>query len=190
MNESPTPAANRCRVQTNPVRSLQASAKLVVTAAILVLFTSVLIARQAHAGQILEETGLFVGQTSAQYSLNVSSAGTLSLNLIDYAWPSPLSDLTLQIASPTQILGQMSGAGIDSLALSGPGTYYAYVTGSATGSLDLGAYGLIADFQATPVPLPASISLLLGGIAATLWSMRRKGRAVPDDGLFGASASG
>jgi hypothetical protein len=64
--------------------------------------------------------------------------------------------------------------------VNGPGTYYAYVTGSASGPLDVGAYGLKLGFQAlgqtTPVPLPASISLLLGGLAALLWYARRTDR--------------
>jgi hypothetical protein len=77
------------------------------------------------------------------------------------------------------------------VSLNGPGTYYAYVVGDATGPLNVGAYGLVANFQAmgqtAPVPLPASISLLLGGIAATLWSLRRKVRSADGLGLLGAS---
>lgn len=159
-------------------------------ALMLVFFGATALEGQAHAGQILAETGVFVGDTAAEYSLNISSAGSLSMNLMDYAWPSPLSGLTLEITSATQVLGQMSGAGLQTLSITAPGTYYAYVTGDATGPLDVGAYGLTANFQAlgqTPVPLPASISLLLGGIAAMLWSARRKVPAGNDPELAAVS---
>ena len=165
------------------VRTLRAAAKLLVLGASLALLGIIAFGGQAKAGQIMAETGVFVGQTEAQYSMNVTSTGSLTVNLFDYAWPGPLADLTLEIASPTQILGQMSAAGTDTVMLTAPGTYYAYVTGNAANSpLGLGAYGLSANFkpsgQAAPVPLPASLSLLIGGIAVTVWSVRRKGRAV------------
>lgn len=161
-----------------------AGTKSVTLALTLVLFGAIAFEGQAHADQVLAETGVFVGDPTAQYSLNVSSAGSLSVYLTDYHWPSPLADLTVEIASPTKILGQMKGAGHETLSLSGPGTYYAYVMGDASGPLNIGAYGLKADFQPlsdTPstVPLPGSVSLLLGGIAALLWSVRRKSAPAP-----------
>jgi hypothetical protein len=166
--------------QAGAARILRAAAKLIALTLTLLLFGTIAFEGQAHAGQILADTGVFSGESTAQYSMTVSGAGTLSVNLIDYAWTSPLADLTLEIASPTQILGQLKGAGEETVSLSGAGTYYAYVTGMGTGRYDIGAYGLKANFQLlsspTPVPLPGSISLLLGGVLVMMWSMRRNAR--------------
>jgi hypothetical protein len=156
---------------------LRNTVRLVALALTLLLFGAIAFKGQAHAGEIQFDTSAFVGETATQYSFNVSSAGSLNLSLLDYHWPtSPLTGLMLEIESPTSILGQWNGAGMQTLSLSGPGTYYALVTGTTAGPSVMGAYGLEIDFQAagpTPVPLPASISLLLGGFIALLWSARR-----------------
>ncbi|HTB66244.1 MAG TPA: hypothetical protein VK727_08450 [Steroidobacteraceae bacterium] len=167
--------------QTGVRRALRTAARLVALALTLLLFGAIAFEDQAHAGQILTQTGAFVGPSeAAEYSMNITSPGTLTMNLIDYGWPSPLAALTLDILSPTAVVGQMTGAGLETLSLTAPGTYYAFVNAvAATGHLEGGSYGLTADFQAlgsTPVPLPASISLLLGGLMVLLWSARRKAR--------------
>jgi hypothetical protein len=45
----------------------------------------------------------------------------------------------------------------------------------------------LATGQTTPVPLPASITLLLGGLAAIFWYARRTGRSNEDRGLVATS---
>ncbi len=149
----------------------------------LVFFAVIALEGQAHAGEILAESGVFIGDTTAQYSLNVSGPGSLTVYLNDYKWPTPVADLTLEIASQGKILGQLKGSGEETVTLTGPGTYYAYIMGNATGALDVGAYGVTADFQAAappppPVPLPGGFTLLLGGVAAALWWVRRKAPSV------------
>ncbi len=178
--------------QTGLAHVLSRAAKLVAFALTQLLFGAIALESQAHAGEVLADSGVFFGQGAAKYSLNASGPGMLSVNLTDYQWTSPLADLTLEISSGTQILAEMTGAGQTTVSLIGPGTYYAYVMGDGIGPLGVGAYGLLGNFQAlnqpTPVPLPASISLLLGGIAATLWSVRRNSRTGSDPGLVGASS--
>jgi hypothetical protein len=144
-----------------------------------VLFALLALVGPAHADSlVLAQTGLVIGNQTAEYSINIPSSGTLDLQLQDFDWPSPLASMTLEIATPTTILQTLSGTGDLNLSLSGAGTYYAYVSGSATGALDIGAFGLLGNFEplVAPVPLPASVSLLFAGLVATFWSLRRNGR--------------
>jgi hypothetical protein len=181
--------SGRASAMKGTAQTMRTAAKLVALALTLLLFGAIAFEGQAHAGQILAETGVFVGNSGAEYSLTLSTPGSLTVNLIDYGWTSPLTDLAVEITSGTKVLGQLTGTGHETLSVSGPGTYYAYVTGTGTGPLDIGAYGLRLDYQAmAPVPLPASISLLLGGVAALLWHARRKVRTDNDPGLVASSA--
>ena len=179
--------AGRTRPGHRIARAALTGIRLLALGATVILFLALAFALPAHAGEIVfDDTSVLIGNASSysSYSFNVDSGGELQVNLSDFGWPSPLSGLTVEIASPTQLLGTLKGSGQVDFALSGPGTYYAYVIGAAQGPLDIGAYCLQGDFQ--PVPLPASLSLLLGGVAATVWSMRRRGRRAAAHGLHAA----
>ena len=163
-----------------------ARARFLAFTASSVLFAALAAHGEAHADTlVLAESGLIIGQGTDSYSFDASNAGTLSLTLTDFKWPTnSFTDLTLQIASASGILETLNGSGQASVQLSGPGTYYAYVTGTAGASslgINMGAFGLTGTLT-SPVPLPTSISLLLAGGLAMLWSMRR--RAKPQSALL------
>jgi hypothetical protein len=115
---------------------------------------------------LVSESTLVENQESNVYSFSAPGPGTLSVQLSDLLWPNSLSALNFSLNSPTNVLGWVSSAG--SLSLQVPaGTYYADVSGTAGGPLDLGLYSLQITFQpqGSEVALPASIGLLLGGLA-------------------------
>jgi len=93
------------------------------------------------------------------------------MQLSNIPWPESLSSLNFLLSSSSQVLASLSlpqGSTSDTVQV-GPGTYFAHLTGTAGGSLDLGLYSISLDFQpAGVVPLPASGGLLLIGLLAVL----------------------
>ena len=148
----------------------------------------------AHAGQIglLSQSGLINGRQSFVFAMNVATAGTLQVQLADLNWQGKLSDLSFSVVDSNGQLMQSDGrpkALAASVALAAstpaqkfyevtaPGTYFAYVSGSALGSrYGLGVYSLEATFESSvaPVPLPAGALLLLSGIGALGAALRRR----------------
>jgi hypothetical protein len=160
-------------------RHVRTGLKLLALALTAVLFALFAMMPEAHADSVmLADSGLLVGRNPTEtFSFSAPAGGILDVRLSDLDWPSPLANLTLSITSADQVLGTLNGAGEKDFTLGSAGTYYAHLTGQTTGSLELGAYGLMVYFQGAvaPVPLPASITLLFGGLAATAWSLRRRG---------------
>jgi hypothetical protein len=151
---------NDCR---NPLRRI--SAALALAAAL--LGTSA-----AQAGQIFSASQLIEGTSvisSVSYTFNVSGPGVLTVDLDDLTWPTQLSDLTFTATSSSSVIGQLNGAGQASFDLTSGGTIYAYVTGEATNptsgpAYGVGLYSLAVGFTPAPVPLPASVALLLAAL--------------------------
>jgi hypothetical protein len=114
---------------------------------------------------LLSESTLVANQQSNVYSFTAPTAGTLSVQLSDLVWPNTLSDLSFSLNSPSSVLGWVASAGSLSLQV-GSGTYYADVTGTAGGPLDLGLYSLQITFTpaGSEVALPATLGMLLGGL--------------------------
>jgi len=114
----------------------------------------------------------------------VPSQGTLNIELNNIPWPEALSSLNFMLSSSSQVLASMSmpeSSNSDSVQV-GPGTYFAHLTGTAAGSLNVGLYSITVDFQpGGVVPLPTSGGLLLIGLLAVLalsWPLeRRKGES-------------
>jgi hypothetical protein len=117
---------------------------------------------------VLAETGLIVGGETADFSMNLPSAGTVSIELTDLGWAAPLSSLTFSVTTANSVLDSMSGPGDTTFNVSSGGAYFAHVGAQAQGALDLGVYSLDVLFnpQGSTVALPASIWLLLGGLVA------------------------
>jgi len=124
----------------------------------------------AQAGEIFSSSELIQGTSvvsSIAYTFSVSGPGVLTVDLADMAWPSKLSDLTFTATTPLSLIGEFSGSGVESFNVTAGGTIYAYVTGEATNPASGPGYGvglftLSVDFTPTaPVPLPATLSLLL-----------------------------
>ncbi len=123
---------------------------------------------------LLQQSTLVINQQSNSYAVTAPGPGTLMVQLSDVEWPTLLQSLNLSVDSPTQVLGSLAVTGGLDLTLASGGTYYADVTGQASAPLDVGVYSLEVQFLpqgATAVALPASLILLLSGIA-TLGAFR------------------
>ena len=133
------------------------------------------ICQAAGASQILYDSVSFVsGQQSVVDTFSVHSAGTLTVTLTDFAWPTPVSNLDMVVGNAQGLFGPESGAGTATFQIKGAETLYAQWFGDAQGPLGVGLVGLEIQFTpaGTTVPLPASLGLLLSGLAFLAWQRR------------------
>jgi len=134
----------------------------------LVLAAWLVCAKAAHADMIIYDSmSIFEGQQAFTDSFNVSTPGTLTVTMTSVPWLDTVTDLSFFMSSPQGTVGAaLNGAGTESINLSSPGTYSANWFGNAQGLYDLGVVGLDIEFHpnGTPVPLPASILLMLSGL--------------------------
>jgi len=115
---------------------------------------------------LVAQTSLISGTESIVDSFTVPSAGTVTVQLSDLPWPQALSSLSFMATSGNQVLSSWSTltSAVESFQVA-PGTYFAHVTGTAAGALDLGLYSMTLTFQpAGTVPLPGSAWLLIIGL--------------------------
>lgn len=151
-----------------------------------------------HADQILvAQTSLISGTVSTVDGFTAPAAGTITIQLANIPWPSALSSLSFFASSASQVLasgsvpppsGALSGTLLDTFQVSGPGTYFAHVTGTASpsGPLDLGLYSMQVSF-APAVPLPAAAWLLGGGLLLIAGLGRRLGFLKPAGSALAAA---
>jgi hypothetical protein len=135
----------------------------------------------AHADSLLlASTNLVTGTSSATFSFDAPSAGTVTARISSLPWPVPLTSLSFTATSATTTLASwQSGSSFGARALSaaatssdpqvetfqvGAGTYFAHIMATAGGDLNLGLYSLMLTFTPSAVPLPSAIGLLLMGI--------------------------
>lgn len=132
-------------------------------------------ARTSAASTVLNDSsGFLIGQQSVVQAFNIPQAGTLTVNLTNVDWPLPLASLNMVLSSGSgQLLGPEMGAGTDTFHVDA-GTVYAQIFGKAQGLADAGLFSLnaVESLNAMPVPLPASIVLLLSGLALLAWQRR------------------
>ncbi|HEY4445719.1 MAG TPA: PEP-CTERM sorting domain-containing protein [Steroidobacteraceae bacterium] len=137
-----------------------------------------LAAGSAGAAEVeYDGAGFIRGQQAGMESFSVSGPGTLTVQLSNVAWPVPLGSLNAVISSASGLLGPEMGAGVESFQVSGAGEIFAQWFGTAQGPLNVGVYALKIDFSPSsvmPVPLPASIGLLLSGLALLGWQRRHR----------------
>ena len=143
----------------------------------------------ARAGnQVLADTTLVSGSSSEVFSFQASGPGVATVQLTNVDWPQNLTSMNFLAGSPGQVLSQWSdppAAGTTTQVLSflvpSGGTYFADVSATAGGNLDLGVYSLAIYFTPNAVPLPGSGWLLLGavliGIALLFVQRSRRGAA-------------
>ncbi|MBV8784987.1 MAG: hypothetical protein JOZ67_12430 [Gammaproteobacteria bacterium] len=114
---------------------------------------------------VLSETNAVFGTEAIDVPFTLDGSGTVTLHVWNIAWPTPLTALTVMASTATQVIGSWDASNslTQTFSVSGPGTYYAHLKGTAGGALDLGLYSISMTFQPTsaPVPLPES-ALLLG----------------------------
>lgn len=118
---------------------------------------------------LLADTTLVRGTSSATFSFDAPTAGTVTATLSNLPWPSSLKSLDFAATTSSDVVSSWSA--LDSANqthtesfLVGPGTYFAHVMAAAQGDLDLGLYSLNLTFSPNVVPLPASNWMLLTGV--------------------------
>jgi hypothetical protein len=135
--------------------------------------------RQAHADTVgdtslLQQTTFVFSQQTNLYSFDAPGAGTLSVTLQDWAFPTALQQLTASIMfqdqswSLTPQQGSPNPEWVLNLPIASGGLFDAFVAaeaGATNYGMQFGAYSMNIDFQpASTVPLPPAIDLLLGGM--------------------------
>ncbi|MGB6309006.1 MAG: PEP-CTERM sorting domain-containing protein [Steroidobacteraceae bacterium] len=132
----------------------------------------------AHASSVLYDSASFIqGQQAGMQSFDITTPGTLTVTLSDIPWLDVVSDLTSFLTTANGVVGTSTGSGSESFSV-GPGEIFAHWFGEASGTYDLGVIGIKIVFQAagsaTPVPLPASLLLLLSGLGVLFgWQHRQ-----------------
>lgn len=129
-------------------------------------------ADMATGSSLLNQTTLVFSQQTNLYSFDAPGAGTLSISLKDWGFPTQLQQLTASILSQDQVLGSWDSSTSSGwqfeVPISGSGLFDAFVAaqaGSFSG-IQFGAYSMSISFApaASPVPLPPALDLLLGGM--------------------------
>ena len=140
---------------------------------------------------LLGDTTLVSGQRASVYSFSAPTAGTVTVQLTNLAWPEALSNLSFLATTGSQVLSSWSAASPPAgpstqtmtFQVSGSGTYFADVMATAGGPLDLGLYSLSLNFApAGSVPLPSSGGLLAVALVlllGLLWGRRPADMAEP-----------
>jgi hypothetical protein len=144
----------------------------VVAAAVLI---SSIAAGRARAGEVLYDgSGFLQGTETFKESFNLPSAGTLTVTMSNPNWLAPLASLDMILSTPNGKLGPEMGVGSMTFAVQA-GDVSAQWFGTAQGALNTGVYAVKIEFQPAagiPVPLPASIVLMLSGLALLFWQRR------------------
>lgn len=132
----------------------------------------------SRADTVLYDAGSFVeGQQSFTQSFNISGPGTLTVSITDIAWLDIVSDLNCFLSTASGLINPAAnggGGGSETFSV-GSGPIYAHWFGNAQGLYDLGVIGVKITFQPSgiPVPLPASLVLLLSGLGVLFGWQRR-----------------
>src|SRR5262245_46200446 len=132
---------------------------------------ALLSAPAARADSVLLSSGTaMTGKQSWSSDLSIETPGTLSVRVTDLGEPftivEPLASLSFGITSATGPLDSRSGEGELSMDIA-PGLYSLYIAAVPGGRFNLGLVSWTATLQtlAAPVPLPASLWLLIASLA-------------------------
>jgi hypothetical protein len=147
-----------------------------ITTASLLLAAWIMSTTAARADTVLYDgTGFVVGTQSFVQSFNLSTPGTLTVTLTNVAWPEQLASLNMLVGTANGAMGPEMGAGTSSFHVKA-GDVFAQWFGTAQGPLDAGVFSMKIDFVPagqSVVPLPASLALLVSGLALLAWYRRR-----------------
>ncbi|MBV8145656.1 MAG: hypothetical protein JO184_11665 [Gammaproteobacteria bacterium] len=151
----------------NQVLSYRWSARAVLCAALILL--SMMAGPLASATMYVSQTTLVSGTDSSVESFTVTSPDNVTVQLSNIPWPQSLSSLSFVLSSANTVISSWSTdtSTVESFELD-PGTYFAHVSATATGDIDLGLYSLSIGNQPAPVPLPPAAALLLTGVLLLL----------------------
>lgn len=133
-----------------------------------------------------EDVGFIRGVGDQSESFTVASAGSYRVTLTDFTMPSNFDQLTLSVTTRRNEIDSISGSGWFDFSAEVGTTYFANLYGVAGGALDLGLYGISVESVAAtvaPVPVPASLFMMVSALAAMGAFGRGGSRAVTSDTL-------
>jgi hypothetical protein len=140
------------------------------------------LAAAPHARADVMMVDMVRGNATADFSINATSAGTISAQVTNVAWPLPLSSLSFSLTSANNTLTSWSVPTSQSESFQvTPGTYFAHISATATGLLDTGLFSLALSFNPNAVPLPSSEWMLLIGVLVLFGLTRVVGAFGPRD---------
>lgn len=159
-------------MQTTQITAIRRPRLPVKFAALTAMLLGVLRLSDAAADMLMvSDTSLVSGSQSSVYSISAPGPGTVTVELSNLAWPDPLSSLSFTATTATKVISQWSDPGVlsESFDVTG-GSYFAHISATAQGPLDLGLYSLSLKFipAGAPVPLPPAGWLLAAGILALM----------------------
>jgi hypothetical protein len=138
----------------------------------------------AHAESVLLASGasLSSGKQSWTSELAIQSAGRLTVQVTDLGVPltivERLQSLSFSVANNTSVLGSYGGAGLLTLDIDSPGLFFLNIAAVPSANrFNLGLVSWNAVFEPTaPVPLPASLWLLIAGVAWATGLKRKRAK--------------
>jgi hypothetical protein len=140
--------------------------------------------RAVHADSVLYNSAGFIqGKQSFVQSFDITTPGTLTITLSNIPWLDTIADLNCFLTTAGGVIGKSMGVGTESIFV-GSGVIYAHWFGDASGTYNLGVYGLNIVFtpSVSQVGLPGSLILLLSGLGVLLgWQRRQIPATVPGD---------
>jgi hypothetical protein len=152
--------------------------KYLLPSALLAMSACVMPLTPARADVVLANSvGFIKGQQIFTDTFHITTPGTLTVNLTTIAWLDTLTNLNCFLTSPRGGLFGASVNGTSETMKVGPGDISVNWFGIAAGTFDVGVYAIKVDFQAAnaPVPVPASLPLLLSGLGAlSVWWRKRR----------------
>jgi hypothetical protein len=119
---------------------------------------------------LLADTTLVKGSSTATFSFDAPSGGTVTATVSNLAWPTNLATLQFSATSASDVIKPWAPVTDPTKPLTesfqvGAGTYFAHIMATAgQGDLDLGLYSLNLTFSPNAVPLPTSGWMLLSGV--------------------------
>jgi hypothetical protein len=151
-----------------------------------VLSSAFVPAAHAAAGeaQLIAAGSMLGGKQSWGADLNVSGAGKLTVQAYDLGVRSTIVDrldsLSFSVSNSTSMFGSHVGSGEFAMDISGPGMYFLSLqaTPSLQSRFQLGLVSWRVTFEpnVSAVPLPASVWLLIAGLAWATGMQRRRAK--------------
>jgi hypothetical protein len=143
----------------------------------------------AHAESLLLASGasLSSGKQAWTSEVAVQSAGRLTVQVTDLGVPltivERLQSLSFSVSNSTSVLGSYGGAGLLTLDIENPGIFFLNIAAAPSSNrFNLGLVSWNAVFEPTaPVPLPASLWLLIAGAAWATGLQRKRAKVASNE---------